>query len=231
MKKEYKLLLFDLDGTLFNYEKAEEYALRNSMEFFKINLAPGLFLKEYRKINKEMWRKYEKSEVSLDKLRVERFEELFNKFKIKQDIETFSRSYLNFISKASFTIKGAEELLSSLFGRYKIALITNGIYSIQVTRVKNSPIKKYFNFLVSSEKAGIAKPDPLFFDYTFKITKHNEKETAIIIGDSLLSDVKGGIDFEIDSCWFNPYRIKNEEKIKPIYEITKLSEVKEILQR
>jgi 2-haloacid dehalogenase len=230
MNKKYELILFDLDGTLFNYEKAEEFALKKSMGHFGIDYKFPSYLKKYRIINREVWREFERGGTSLDELKLKRFKVLFDELGINQDIKAFSDSYLSYISRTSFVTKGAEEVISSLYGKCKLALATNGIYSAQYERLKNSPLKGYFDVFVVSEKIGFAKPDPNFFRYVFNVTEHSDKNTALIIGDSLSSDIKGGLDFGIDTCWFNPRKIKNEVGISPTYEIERLSQVKDILK-
>ncbi len=229
MNKKYELILFDLDGTLFDYTKAEEYALKKSMEYFGVDLSPDFYLEKYKKINREVWGELERGETSLEKLKLKRFRVLFDTLGIKQNIKSFSDSYLNFISKTSFVIEGAEKVVASLYRKYKLALVTNGIYSAQYARLMGSPLKDYFDIFIVSEKIGVAKPESDFFRYVFKITEHSNKNTAIIIGDSLSSDIKGGFDFGIDTCWFNPGKIRNEGEILPTYEIERLAQVKDIV--
>ena len=229
MDNKYELVLFDLDGTLFDYDRAEEYALKKSLECFDIDFNADSYLEKYRRINREVWEEFERGETNLDELKLKRFRILFNIFDIKQDTEVFSKSYLDFISEASFMIEGAQDVIFALYREYKLALVTNGIYSTQYKRLEGSPLGNYFNVFVASEKIGVAKPDPDFFRYVFKASEHSNKHTAIIIGDSLSSDIKGGLNFGIDTCWFNPGKIKNEEKISPTYEIEKLAQIKDIL--
>jgi len=160
---------------------------------------------------------------------MKRFKVLFDVIDVKQDIEAFSKSYLDFISEASFIIEGAEEVISALYREYKLAVVTNGIYSTQYKRLRDSPLKNYFDVFVASERIGIAKPDPDFFRFVFKESAHSNKHTAIIVGDSLLSDIKGGLNFGIDTCWFNPGKVINEEEIEPTYEIEELVQIKDII--
>lgn len=229
MDKKYELILFDLDGTLFDYNRAEEYALKKSMELFGIEFDSNFYLEKYRKINREVWGEFERGETDLEELKLKRFRILFDLLGIKQNVEIFSDKYLYYISKTSFVTEGAEEVVSSLYGKYKIALATNGIYSTQRDRLERSPLSSYFDIFVASEKAGVAKPAPDFFSFVFKKARHRNKNTALIIGDSLSSDIKGGINFGIDTCWFNPEKVKNKGKISPTYEIEKLSQIKDII--
>jgi 2-haloacid dehalogenase len=230
MSKKYELILFDLDGTLFDYNRAEDYALKKSMEYFGINSNFNYYLEKYRKINREVWKEFERGQISLDELKLKRFKILFDELGIKQHIKSFSDKYLHYISKSSFVTEDAEEIISSLYGNYKLALVTNGIYTAQYERLKSSPLKDFFDIFVVSEKIGVAKPNPDFFSYVFKIAEHSDKNTALIIGDSLSSDIKGGADFGIDTCWFNPEKIRNEGDIIPTYEIEKLPQIKDILK-
>ena len=227
MSKKYELILFDLDGTLFDYDRAESYALKKSMEYFAID--SDYYLEKYRTINRQVWGEFERGKTSLDELKLKRFKVLFDELGIKQNVESFSDKYLYYISKSSFVIEGAEEIVSSLYGKYKLALVTNGIYSAQYERLMSSPLKDFFDVFVVSEKIGVAKPDPRFFSFVFKKIRHSDKHTALIVGDSLSSDIKGGINFGIDTCWFNPGRIRNEREISPTYEIEKLAQVEDIL--
>ena len=229
MNKKYELILFDQDGTLFDYKRAEEYALRKSMEHFGIELTGDSYLKKYRKINRKVWSEFERGETNLDELKLRRFKILFDVLGIDQNTETFSDKYLYYVSKSPFVTEGAEEVVSSLYGKCKLALATNGIYSAQYERLKSSPLRDYFDILVVSEKIGVAKPDPDFFRYVFEAAGHSDRHTAIIVGDSLSSDIKGGFDFGIDTCWFNPEKVRNTAEIAPTYEIEKLAQIKDII--
>jgi len=131
MNKTYELILFDLDGTLFDYNRAEGYALKKNMEHFGINSNSNSYLEKYRTINREVWREFERGEISLNELKLKRFKVLFDELGIEQHIKSFSDSYLNFISKTSFVIEDAEKIVASLYRKYKLALVTNGIYSAQ----------------------------------------------------------------------------------------------------
>lgn len=229
MNKKYELILFDQDGTLFDYNRAEAYALKKSMEHFGVNLPVVSYLERYRNINRKVWSEFERGETNLKRLRLKRFEIFFDVLGIDQNTETFSDKYLYYISQVFFVTEGAEEVVSSLYGQCKLVLATNGIYSVQYERLKGSPLRDYFDVFVVSEKIGFAKPDPNFFACVFKMARHSDKRTALIVGDSLSSDIKGGVNFGIDTCWFNPERIKNGGEITPTYEIEKLSQLQDIL--
>ncbi len=230
MSKKYKLILFDLDGTLFDYNKAEEYALKKSFEHFDIDCNFNFCLEEYKKINKSVWNEFEKGKTGLEELRVKRFEILFDVSNIKQNIEEFSKKYLYFISRTSFVTEGAEDIISYLRPDYKLALATNGIYRVQYERLKRSSLSSYFDVFVVSEEIGFAKPAPDFFNCVFKKVRHSDKSTALIVGDSLSSDIKGGLDFGIDTCWFNPGKVAKEVNISPTYEIEKLTQIRDIVK-
>jgi len=199
------------------------------MEYFGIELAAGSYLERYRKINRKVWLEFERGETNLDELKLKRFKVLFETLGLDQNTVTFSDMYLYYVSKSSFVTEGAEEIVSSLYGKCKLVLATNGIYSAQYERLKSSPLSDYFDVLVVSEKIGFAKPDPNFFSYVFKMARHNDKSTSLIVGDSLSSDIKGGLNFGIDTCWFNPEKVINEGEIAPTYEIEKLVQIKDIL--
>jgi len=226
---KYEAILFDVDGTLFDFEKAEDNALERVMGHFEIDYDKEYHLKYYKDINAKVWDEFEREQITVEKLKTERFRRFFEGLGMNIDIEEISSRYSDFLSQGAFLLEGAEELVSKLHGKYKLALVTNGLSAIQNIRLKNSPISKYFDTVVISEEVGVAKPNPEILRITFERMGHTNKLKAIIVGDSLKSDIKGGINFGIDTCWFNPRKINNESNIKPTYEINKLYELLEII--
>ena len=220
----YKWLLFDLDGTLFDYDKAESMALQKAFKEFNHNY-DTVYNEAYIEINKLLWTDFEQGKITSQKLRVKRFEILFSKLNIKYDPVLFSDCYLKALSGESHLIEGAEVVLNFLFEKVGLVLITNGIKEVQWSRLKNSIISKYFSGVIISEEVGAAKPDKLIFDSAFEKTNHPLKKDVLIIGDSLSSDIKGGNDYGIDTCWFNPKQKPYESDIRAKYEIDKLYDV------
>ena len=221
---KYKWLLFDADGTLLDYEKSEKYSLKQAFKLAGVEMLPE-YLERYQTINAFLWSELEKGKISSQKLRVKRFELLLDGLALKHDAEAFSKNYLDALGQTGFLIEGAIELLKKLHGNIKMAIITNGIKETQQGRFAKADLNKYFEQIIISEEAGIAKPDKGFFDYTMdKIDFHNKKE-LLIIGDSLNSDILGGNQSGIDTCWYNPKGKINETNIKVDFEIRDLKEV------
>ena len=125
-------------------------------------------------------------------------------------------------------LENAEEIVKWCSQRFELAIVTNGLASVQNPRFMNSDLRKYFKHIIISEEIGFAKPKRKFFDFTFEKFGNPKRETVIIIGDNLSSDVKGGLDFGIDACWFNPTKAENNGII-PTFEISNLNELKKIL--
>jgi 2-haloacid dehalogenase len=225
----YELLLFDADDTLFDFAKCEE----NALELTFIHHG-HVYNKEnhdlYKKVNQALWKEYEQKLVDKETLKTERFRRLFKELKNEVDYEEVSRTYLDFLSQQACLIDGAEELLDSIHGKYKIAIITNGIKEVQLRRIQNSTIKQYIDGIIISEEVGYPKPYTEIFDYSFEVMKHTNKESAIIIGDNIGSDILGGNRFGIDSCLYNPNNVVNVSEVKPTYEIKELSQLLEILK-
>jgi len=218
MTLRYELLIFDADGTLFDFERAEEYA------FFKTAGDAGRDFtnKEYgiyANVNKAIWQEMELGKIDQNTLKAERFRRFFDKLEIKEDSERFSREYLYNLSTAGFIFDGAEELLERLKGSCRMVLLTNGLTSVQERRLGTSPIRSYFEELVISENVGISKPDPRIFEHTFEVLGYGDKDKTLMIGDSLTSDILGGLNFGVDTCWYNAGQKKNEKNIVPKYEV------------
>lgn len=225
----YSLLLFDADDTLFDYSKAEKSALAMTFHEFCVDISSDIYLPKYQIINKEIWTDLEKKLITPDELKAERFRRLFESLGIKNIFPNdFSISYLIFLSKQTFLLPNVIETLERLFPRYKMALITNGLQEVQRPRINNSKISRFFDDLIISDEIGIAKPDKRFFDYTLDKLNHKNHKDVLIIGDNLSSDILGGINSGIDTCWINSHN-KFPKDIKPTFEINNIIELKNLL--
>ncbi|TDX45514.1 YjjG family noncanonical pyrimidine nucleotidase [Orenia marismortui] len=227
---KYDLLIFDIDRTLLDFDKAEEYAIEETIGFFNINYKKSYHLENYKAINKKLWEDFEQGLISAEKLKSERFRRLSEKLNLGLDAKQFSDKYLEFLAEGAFFVDGALEILKDLYPEHKLLVITNGLSKVQHGRINKLAINDYFEEIIISEEVGIAKPNPELFEYSFTKVGHKDKDTAIIIGDSLSSDIQGGVNFGIDTCWFNPDGKSNNTELNPTYEISRLHQLKDILK-
>lgn len=225
---EYTWLLLDADGTLFDYEKAEAAALRTTFEQNLDGFEP-YYLRAYQEINAQIWLDYERGKLSQEQVKVRRFEQLFQALDIETDAALFSRRYLVNLGQAADLIKGAEGIIRALSKHVDLALITNGLKDVQRSRLARAGIGDVFEAVIISEEVGAAKPHPRIFDVAFQRMSHPPKEEVLIVGDSLSSDVKGGSDYGIDTCWYNPTGRTPDLDVTITYEICDLRQLREIV--
>lgn len=226
----YSNLLFDADGTLFDYDRAEGKALAATFSDTGIPFSDN-YTQIYREINAQMWADFELGKISQVELRSERFGRLFQAINIEVDPRPFSEAYLTNLGNASELFDGALELLQALHGNYKLLLITNGIPEVQRSRLAQSPIQDFFAAVIISGEIGVAKPDPAIFDAAFQAMGHPPKEQTLIIGDSLTSDIQGGINYGIDTCWYNPDGRPANPSIPATYQIQTLAQLPALMKR
>lgn len=226
---KYEIILFDADETLFDFKKSERDALQNTMLEFAIAYNEDYHMKVYKEINTAIWKEFENGRIAQNKINVERFKRLSDQLNAGFDGVQFAKSYQKHLAGASYLYDDSIGLVASLHQDYRLAIITNGLKDIQEYRIRKSIIAKYFEDIVVSEEVAVAKPDPGIFEHALRNLKHTDKRKVLMVGDSLTSDIQGGINFAIDTCWFNPNRIANQTGIKPTYEIAKLTELKRIL--
>jgi putative hydrolase of the HAD superfamily len=222
--KKYQYLLFDLDGTLFDYDKGEKKALEATFVEFNIRFQPE-FLEIYRNLNAILWEKYEQGSISQEALKVERFLQLAEKTNSHYEAVIFSKRYLTNLSKSAHMIPDAERVISTLSKTHKIFLITNGLSIVQRPRIKASQLSQYIEAIFISGEIGAAKPEKEIFDYAFQQMNQPAKENVIIIGDSLSSDITGGNRYGIDTCWFNPQGKEKPASTNVTFEIQALSQL------
>lgn len=229
MTQKYTDLLFDLDDTLLDFGATETQALR--LLFATYNLEMTLQLeKDYKKFNQSLWKKLELGTLSRKELLEKRFSTFFKEH-LALDVDGIAtgKQYTSFLAQGHQQIKGAKELLQDLKkAGYQLHVVTNGNKNIQYKRLDDSHFNRFFDTIFISEEIGYQKPTKQFFEHVFNKLDLVPNQ-AIIIGDSLSSDIKGGINAGIDTLWYNPAQITNNSTIQPTYEIHKLEQIKEIV--
>ncbi|EKQ56670.1 MULTISPECIES: YjjG family noncanonical pyrimidine nucleotidase [unclassified Clostridium] len=226
---KYEVIIFDADETLFDFKKSEKEAFKNTMIEFNIGYDENYHLPIYSNINTAIWKEFELGTITQSKLKVDRFKRFSNALNIKFDEIKFSKSYMKHLANASFLYKDSINLVNDLSISYKLVILTNGLTDVQDKRIRKSIISKYFEDIIISEEVGVSKPNPKIFELSLNNINYRNKEKVLMVGDSLTSDILGGLNFGIDTCWFNPSNIINKTEIKPTFEISSLLELKKLL--
>lgn len=225
---KYKMLYLDADDTLFDFGRAERFAIEKLFTAHDLNFDEEIF-HIYTTINKKLWVDIEQQKITQAFLRTERFRLLFSELKLDMDESVAGDEYLNWLAEGSFLLDGAESVCRTLAEHCRLAIITNGISNVQKLRLAKSSIGSTIEHLIISEEARFSKPNRGIFEYAERLTGFNEKSQILMVGDSLVSDIGGGINYGIDTCWFNPKSLKNDKNIVPTFQIEKLSELIEIV--
>lgn len=223
-------VLFDLDDTLFDFHKAEKIALTKTLVHFGIDPTEET-LALYSTINAAHWKRLELGEISREEVKVGRYRELFKTIGVERDPVKATAYYESMLAIGHYFMPGAPELLEELYRKYRLYIVSNGTAKVQEGRIGSSGIAKYMDGIFISQILGANKPDKQFFDICFAEIPDFSLSETVIIGDSLSSDIKGGINAGITTVWFNPKRIENDNNIKPDYTIKELSEVPGLLSQ
>lgn len=223
-------VLFDLDDTLFDFHKAEKIALTKTLVHFGIDPTEET-LALYSTINAAHWKRLELGEISREEVKVGRYRELFETIGVECDPVKATAYYESMLAIGHYFMPGAPELLEELYRKYRLYIVSNGTAKVQEGRIGSSGIAKYMEGIFISQILGANKPDKQFFDICFAEIPDFSLSETVIIGDSLSSDIKGGINAGITTVWFNPKEIENDSVIKPDYTIKELSEVPGLLSQ
>ncbi len=225
-----KTLLWDIDGTLLDFSKAEAYGIRKCFEIFGLGECTDEMLARYSLINKKYWEMLERDELTKPQVLRGRFEEFFETENIKFDrIDDFNLEYQYRLGDKVFFCDNGLETLRLLKGKVKQYAVTNGTYVAQSRKLSQSGLDKIFDDVFISDKIGFEKPSIEFFEFVQrKIGKFKTNE-VMIIGDSLTSDMRGGNNAGILCCWYNPKNLHNKYDLKIDYEIKDISEIFNIL--
>lgn len=225
MPANYNCLLFDLDGTLFDFGAAEREAIAATLQAFSL---PGdeETQNKFSAINAELWAQLEQGIIKKDRLVVERFARLLAELGANGDAVKMNNDFMTKLSGAAHCIPGAEELLAELSEFATLAAVTNGIQRVAMARLEKSGLLPYFDGVFVSEKVGAAKPNPKIFNTALNRLGIKNKAKTLVIGDSLAADIKGGAAAGLDTCWCNFSNIENTTAITPTYTVQSFTQLK-----
>ena len=222
-------VFLDLDDTILDFHKAEALALSQTLRELGIVPNPER-LALYSQINAAQWRRLEAGEITRGQVLTTRFRIFFDQIGVERSCDETQHIYENHLSRGHYFIDGAEEVLEKLSETYALYLVSNGNLKVQEGRLKSANISHYFRDLFISEKIGADKPSRVFFERCFASIPNFERSRSIIVGDSLTSDILGGINAGIRTCWFNPYGRPSDPGIVPDHEIRDLRDLLPLLE-
>ncbi len=224
----YRWLLFDIDGTLFDYDRAEVEAL--GALWNELGLAdPQATGEAYREINAALWRRFEAGDISSAEIKVERFRQLIASCDLRAKPEQLSNAYIRHLGRQPHLLADADRLIESAAKRYELGLITNGLAAVQRDRLARSPIGKHFDVVVISEEVGFAKPDPRIFEHAWAEMGNPSKDSVLMVGDNLVADIQGGNNFGLATCWFNQDGRQTNGHVRTTHEVQRLDQLLELL--
>ncbi len=225
--KKYTTLYFDLDNTLLDFSAAEHSAIRKLFALHNLPITDEGIAK-YSAINLTWWERFEKGEIQKDEIYAGRFKEYLDFYHLKADQYKMADDYFDFLSEGYDLIEGADKALEYIKNKgYTVCITTNGMSRTQYRRIDNCSIKNYFDYIFVSEDAGHQKPETEYFDYVMAHTNEKDKSKILVIGDSMSSDILGGINFGVDTCWLNPKGVRG--KYSANYEIANIMQICDIL--
>jgi len=225
-----KNIFLDLDDTILDFQKAEAIALSKTLTI--LGLTPtNEIISRYSQINLEQWRLLEEEKCTREQVLINRFKILFLEFGINCSGLEAKEQYEQLLGVGHYFIPNALDILETLHTQYNLYLASNGTSAVQASRIKSAGIEKFFKEIFISEHIGYNKPNLAFFEHCFDNIADFAKDETIIIGDSLTSDIKGGNNAEIYTCWFNPNRTINNTNIFPDYEIIELNDISTVITK
>ena len=226
---KYEFLLFDADHTLFDFKTGEYYALKEALEYFGLP-STDAHIERYSDINVKYWKMLERGEIDKKSLMLARFVEFAREYGFEDKAQELSDLYMSNLAHEAQLFDGALEMVAELSKKYRLFIITNGVKSTQDGRLGISPITKYFEKIFISEVIGFEKPNKEFFDAVEKEIDGYCREKAIVIGDSLSSDIKGAINMGIDCIWYNPQKKEAPNGWKITHTVENFEEILDILK-
>ena len=224
---KYTTVYFDLDNTLLDFTAAQASAISELLPLHGLKVTPE-YISIYSDSNLMYWELFERGEIKREEIFEGRFKEFLKRTNLKGDTAKMSKDYFSLLAKGHDVLPGAVEILEYVRGKgYIVCATTNGVALTQYKRLKDSGIQRCFDYVFISEETGHQKPEKEYFDFVMANSPEKDRKKIIIVGDSLTSDIQGGINAGIDTCWLNPRAKKTA--LNPTYEIRNISQLKDIL--
>nr|WP_325259429.1 YjjG family noncanonical pyrimidine nucleotidase [uncultured Oscillibacter sp.] len=224
----YSYLLFDADDTLFDFPKASDQAFHQMCALHEIPYTPERH-QMYHEINLELWAAFDRGEVTKEFVTLERYVRFLKALNLERDPAACNRDYLAALGKGVYPLPHAEAVCRELKARgHRLFIVTNAVASVQRSRLRGSVFAELFEAAFISEEAGAAKPSRAYFDYIRRQLPGLRDENALVIGDSLTTDIQGANNAGLPCCWFNPAGKRRREGLRVDYEIRDLRELLEI---
>ena len=224
-----EFLLLDLDDTILDFHKAERLAIAKTFRDFGVEPTEEV-LARYHVINKWHWEQLEQGKLTRAEVLENRFGVLFEELGVQADKTACARAYEKNLSIGHYFLPGAEEAVDSLSKKYRLFLVSNGTASVQKGRMTSANLYRFFEKVFVSQEIGHNKPAKAYFDACFAQIPDFDPQKAIIVGDSLSSDIQGGINAGILTCWVNPDHNPGRPDIIPDYEIEALPQLEALLK-
>ncbi len=227
---QFKWLMFDADNTLLDFSGASKQSLWQTFEDNGHACNAEIYA-IYKKVNGQIWSDFEQGKITAEALRPKRFAELFKAIDLyPASPENFSKAYLENLIYKSEIYDGVKGILKKLKPEYHLSIITNGLKEVQRPRLRRLDIDQYFDSIIVSDEVGVAKPDKAYFDIAYSsIENPPPKEQVLVIGDSLKSDILGGLNYGFKTCWINPNQLPVIEGIEPDYQLKSAIDIVELL--
>lgn len=230
MVRKMKVILWDIDGTLLNFKEAEKEAIRMCFSKFNLGECTDEMIRVYSKINKGYWERLERGEITKKEVLEGRFRDFFVQYGIDVSVATeFNAEYQVRLGDTICFNDNGLEIVKACKGKVLQYAVTNGTKIAQDRKLEKSGLIHLFDGVFISDVIGIEKPSIGFFEEVFKNIVPCEKKDILIVGDSLSSDMQGGINAEIVTCWYNPEKKRNDKALKLDYEIHNLNQVLDII--
>lgn len=224
-----EFLFLDLDDTILDFHKAEYVALGKTFHTFGLEPDEAVMAR-YSQINREHWERLERKELTREQVLVGRFEALFQEYGMTVDPVQCARTYEGNLSVGHYFLPGAQEAVETLSRKYKLYLASNGTAKVQAGRLASANISHYFQEIFVSQEIGANKPDIQYFQRCFARIPRFDPQKAMMVGDSLSSDILGGKQAGMYTCWVNPAGKPGQEDIRPDHEIQALHQLEALLE-
>ena len=225
---KYDWLLFDLDNTILDFAESSRLAFVSVYDALETDMPLSDVYTIYKEINHKIWKDREAGLISHTELKTKRWKLLCESITVVADPSALNDIYFDEIKKNAHYVEHVEALLPQLAARYKMMIITNGLSEVQWSRIHDKGLERYFEHIVISDEIGCAKPAKQFFDHCADLIGHPQKDRVLVIGDTPMSDIKGGNDYGYDTCWYRHDHLQDDGQ-QPTYTIDMMSEMRDVL--